>query len=441
MSVLIKNGTLITMNPTREIINTDLLIEGDRIAQIAAIDSSRADTVIDAQGKLVIPGLIQTHIHLCQTLFRGMADDLELLDWLRLRIWPLEAAHDEESLYYCALLACGELLRGGTTSVIDMATLKHTDSVFKAVSLAGVRYLGGKCMMDKGGEDALLVEDRDLSIRESLDLMKKWNGYDNGRIRYAFCPRFVPSCSHELLKQVRMLSEQYKIPVHTHASENRSEIELVEKEHGLRNIKYLDKLELCNDRLILAHCIHLDEEEKNILVKNKVNIAHCPSCNLKLGSGIAAIPDLLKRGGNISIGADGAPANNNLSMFVEMRLAALIQKPWYGASSMSAQTVFEMATLGGARAMGLEQEIGSLEIGKKADIAVVNIENWHCWPVSNANYYAQLVYQVQTQDVDSTIVDGQILMQNGELKSLPKKEIFRRAESCLNNVKKRAGLY
>jgi len=440
MAILIKNGSLVTMNPGREILNADLLIEGDRISKIGKISPEPADEIIDASGKIVIPGLVQTHVHLCQTLFRGMADDLELLDWLRSRIWPLEAAHDEESIFYSALLACGELLRGGTTAIIDMATLKHTNSIFNAVSKAGVRYLGGKCMMDKGGPDALLLEEREQSITESLDLMHKWDGHENGRIRYAFCPRFVPSCSHGLLKTVQELSDQYRIPVHTHASENRSEIELVEKERGMRNIKYLDELGLCNERLILAHCIHLDEEEKNILTARQVNIAHCPSCNLKLGSGIAPIPDLLQRGARVSLGADGAPANNNLSMFIEMRMAALIQKPLHGASCMPAQTVFEMATLGGARAMGLEKEIGSLEIGKKADIAIINIDNWHSWPASAANYYAQLVYQVQTQDVYATIVDGKKLMQNGELTRLSKAEVLKQTESCLQGLKKRAGL-
>lgn len=440
MSILIKNGTLITMNPQREILKADLLIEKDRISRIGKIEPVQADKIIDASDKLIIPGLIQSHIHLCQTLFRGMADDLELLDWLRLKIWPLEAAHDEESIYYSALLACGELLRGGTTAIIDMATINHTEALFNAVSMAGIRYLGGKCMMDQGAPDALLWEDRNKSIRDSLDLMHKWHGRENGRIRYAFCPRFVPSCSQELLTTVKQLSDQYGVPVHTHASENRAEIELVEKERGMRNIKYLDELGLCNERLILAHCIHLDEEEKNILAGQQVNVAHCPSCNLKLGSGIAPIPDLLKRGVPVSIGADGAPDNNNLSMFIEMRMAALIQKPLHGATSMPAQTVFEMATLGGARAMGLEHEIGSLEVGKKADVAIININNWHNWPASAANYYAQLVYQVQTQDVYSTIVDGKILMRDGELSSISKQEVLSRTEICLERVKRRAGI-
>lgn len=439
MSILIKNGTLITMNPTRDIFKGDILIEEDRISKIGSLKSEQAAQIIDASGKLVIPGLVQSHIHLCQTLFRGMADDLELLDWLRLKIWPLEAAHDEESLYYSALLGCGELLRGGTTAIIDMATVHHTDALFNAVSEAGIRYLGGKCMMDQGTPDDLLREDREESIRESLDLMNKWHDREQGRIRYAFCPRFVPSCSQELLKNVQQLSAQYDISVHTHAAENRSEIEWVEKERGMRNIEYLDELGLCNNRLILAHCIHLDENEKIILADRQVNVAHCPSCNLKLGSGIAPIPDLLVRGCQVSIGADGAPDNNNLSMFMEMRMAALIQKPLHGATSMPAPTVFEMATLGGAKAMGLEDEIGSLEIGKKADLAIIDINNWHNSPAGAANYYAQLVYQLHSRDVETTIVDGKVLMNKGELVSISQPEVLAQADASLQRVRRRAG--
>lgn len=441
MSILIKGGTLVTMDPERSILKGDILIAADRISRIGKIDPHQEDQVIDARGMLVIPGLIQSHVHLCQTLFRGMANDLELLDWLNLRIFPLESVHDEESLYYSALLGCAELLRGGTTSIIDMATVNFTDSVFTAANLAGIRYLGGKCMMDQGDKGALkLVEDTSASIQQSLDLMQRWDGKADKRLRYAFCPRFVPSCSHELLVEVGVLSEKYQIPVHTHASENRSEIELVERQRGKRNIIYLDKLGLCSPRLILAHCIHLDDEEQHILARSHANAVHCPSSNLKLASGIAAMPELMKLGVNLSIGADGAPCNDNLSMFMEMRLAALIQKPVHGATSMPAIKVFEMATLGGAKAMGMEKELGSLQIGKKADIAIIDVNKWHAWPGSNADVYGQLVYQVQSQDVYCTIADGQILMLRGELLTIPEEEVKEKSTAARERLGRRVGL-
>lgn len=441
MSILIKDGTLVTMNADRDVVSGDILIEGDRITAIGTLASNSADRVINAQGMLVIPGLIQSHIHLCQTLFRGLANDMELLDWLNHRIFPLEAAHDEESVYYSALLGCAELLRGGTTAIIDMGTVNHTNAIFAGAEKAGIRFLGGKCVMDRGSEgSASLVENTESTLQESVDLLQRWEGKANGRLYYAFCPRFVPACSEELLKQIQALAAQYNVPVHTHASENKNEIELVESQRGRRNVVYLDELGLCNERLILAHCIHLSEGEKLILASTKTNVAHCPSSNLKLASGIADIPGLIKAGAAVSLGADGAPCNDNLNMFMEMRLAALIQKPLHGASSMPAQTVFEMATLGGARAMGKTDELGSLEAGKKADIAIIDLNQWQNWPASGADVYGQLVYQVQARDVYCTIVDGQVLMLEGELLTIAESEVKVKSAESRDRVRMRAGL-
>ncbi|MEA4925421.1 MAG: 5'-deoxyadenosine deaminase [Syntrophomonadaceae bacterium] len=441
MSILIKGGTLVTMNPERDITASDILIEGDLITKIGPISPNRADQVINAQGMLVIPGLVQSHVHLCQALFRGLANDMELLEWLNRRIFPLEAAHDEESLYYSAMLGCAELLRGGTTSIIDMGTVRHTNSIFAAAARAGIRYLGGNCMVDIGSEGSMaLVEPTEAALQKSLDLLQKWDGKAEGRLHYAFCPRFVPACSQELLAQMQALSARYDIPVHTHASENKSEIKLVETQRCRRNVVYLNDLGLCNEKLILAHCIHISGEEKGILASTGTNVAHCPSSNLKLASGIAPIPELINCGAAVSLGADGAPCNDNMSMFMEMRLAALIQKPLHGATSMPAQTVFEMATLGGARAMGRENELGSLEAGKKADLALIDLNQWHIWPLSGADVYGQLVYQVQTRDVCCTIVNGQVLMLEGELLAIDENEVKTKSAESRDRVRKRAGL-
>lgn len=441
MSILIKNGTIVTMNQQRDIFNGDLLINDGHIAKIGNLAEYTADQIIDASKKLVIPGLVQTHVHLCQVLYRGMADDLELLDWLKQRIWPLEGGHDEESLYYSALLGCAELLRGGTTSIIDMGTVHYTDSIFQAVSNSGIRYLGGKCMMDYGNElPESLKDSTDNAVQESLDLMNRWNNRDNARIRYAFCPRFAVSCTDELLREAQKLSTKYAIPVHTHASENRDEIKIVEKERGMRNVLYLDSLGLCNANLILAHCIHLNDEEMQILAQSKTNIVHCPSANLKLASGIAKIPQLIDMEARVSLGADGAPCNNNLNMFMEMRLAALIHKPFNGPTSMPAEKIFAMATLEGAKAMGLENEIGSLEEGKKADMVIVDLDKWHTRPISAASPYAQLVYQATASDVCATIVDGRILVQDGTILGLNSGELKRKIEESLTRVKKRVNL-
>ena len=227
------------------------------------------------------------------------------------------------------------------------------------------------------------------SIQKSVDLLEKWHGKCNGRLSYAFTPRFAVSCTEDLLKQVGELSRQYKVKIHTHASENRGEIKLVEVERKMRNVIYFEHVGLANENLILAHCIWLNDREMDIIKKSQVKVAHCPSCNLKLGSGIAKIPEMINRGIQVSIGADGAPCNNNLDQFTEMRAAQLIQKPIHGPTVMPAWRIFEMATLGGAEAMGLSLETGSLESGKKADLVMVDLRKLHCTPFEGSNIYAQ----------------------------------------------------
>lgn len=439
MSLLIKNGTIVTMNSAREIIEGDIYVEEGTIKAIGASLTYKADKVIDAAGHLVIPGLVQPHIHLCQTLFRGQADDLELLDWLKQKIWPLEAAHDAESIYYSALLGIGELFKSGTTAIVDMATVNHTESNFQAIYDSGMRAVSGKCMMDFGADVPPGLHDTTANaIEESIELLEKWHG--KGLIHYAFTPRFAVSCTEELLTKTVELAEKYQVAIHTHASENKGEIEYVQKLTGLRNIIYLEKLGMTGSNLILAHCIHLDSEEMAILAKSRTNIAHCPSSNLKLGSGVAKIPELLEQGVAVAIAADGAPCNNNLDGFMEMRLAALVQKPFYGSTAMPADKVFELATIGGAKAMGLSNRIGSIEIGKQADIAVVALDELRTTPVFGVNIYTQLVYQVQSSQVVTTIINGQVVMENRRLTTIDEAAVIRQANHAVKRVAKRAGI-
>lgn len=440
MSILIKNGILVTMDRERRILNGNLYIEKDRIVAVGETPET-ADTVIDASGQAVIPGLVQTHVHLCQTLFRGQADDLALLDWLKKRIWPLEGAHDEESIYYSALLGCAEMLLSGTTTILDMETVHHTEAAVKGIEQSGIRCTFGKVMMDAGeGVPPSLREDTEASLAESEELCQKWHGAAGGRLRYAFAPRFVLSCSDKLMREVGELARRYGVLVHTHASENRDEVRLVEELTGKRNVIYLHELGLTGPHVVLAHCIWLDETEKAILATTGTQVAHCPSCNLKLGSGIAPVPELMSRGVNVTIGADGAPCNNNLDMFKEMHLAALIQKPLYGSTAMPAWQVVEMATLGGARALGLEQEIGSLEVGKKADVVIVDLHGLHQTPVDTVDIYSLLVYETRGSDVTWTIVDGKPVVADGQLLTVDAEELRRQCNLALRRVRRRAGL-
>ncbi len=418
--ILIKNGTVVTMNPGREVFAGDVLIEGDHIKKVGTGIQDQADEVIDASGQIVIPGLIQTHIHLTQTLFRGLADDMELLDWLKKRIWPLEAAHSYETNAISAQLGIAELIMGGTSTILDMGTVHHTDAICEAVRDSGYRAFVGKCMMDHGSEvPEGLMEDAGDSLRESERLLKKWHGEAGGRIRYAFAPRFVVSCTEELLLRVRDMAKDYDVMVHSHASENRGEIALVKQERGLRNILYFEKLGMASEKLLLAHCIWLDDEEMRIIADTGIRVLHCPSSNMKLASGIAKVPELLEMGVNLSLAADGAPCNNNLDMFCEMRHAALLQKVrLLSPTALPAHQVFEMATLGGAKALGMADELGSIESGKKADIAIVDLRKPHATPSCNRDPVSMLVYSATASDVQTTIINGNILMRDRKLTTI-----------------------
>lgn len=439
---IIKNAIIVTMNKARQIIKGDVLFEGDRIQRIGDNLEDPGAAVLDATGKVLIPGLIQTHIHLTQTLFRGQADDLELLDWLKERVWPLEGAHTPESNYVSAKLGLAELIKGGTTSIIDMGTVNHTDSIFQAIEESGLRAIAGKCMMDYGrGVPATLMEDTTASINESVRLLKKWHGKANNRIQYAFAPRFVVSCTEALLTRVRDLSREYGVMVHTHASENRGEIDLVRRDRGMENVHYLHHLGLTGEDLILAHCIWLDWEEMKILADTGTKIAHCPNSNLKLASGIAKIPELLEMGAAVSLAADGAPCNNNLDIFQEMRSVALIQKArLLSPTVMKAHQVFELATLGGARVMGREKDLGSIEVGKKADLVLVDLDRIHCSPGEETDIISRLVYSAQASDVDTTIIDGKILMENRKLTTLEERNIINDANRLIHEQIKRGSI-
>lgn len=434
-SILIKHAQIVTMDDNDTILTGDVMIHGDTIIAIAERIDETADQVIDAAGKLLLPGFVQTHIHLCQTLFRGRADDMELLDWLKERIWPLEAAHDEESVYYSALLGIGELIRSGTTTILDMETVHHTASAFRAIEESGIRAIAGKVMMDHGTEvPARLQERTEQSLQESVDLLVTWHGKANGRIGYAFSPRFVVSCTEELLLGVRDLSRQYRVKVHTHAAENRGEIALVERERGMRNVVYLDHLGLASPDLILAHCVWLDETEKEIIRTRGVKVTHCPGSNLKLASGIAEVPDLRGRQIAVGLGADGAPCNNTLDMFQEMRLTALIQKPAEGPTAMDARTVLRMATRGGAEVLGLKEQIGSIEPGKKADLILLDLDEFHSYPSYDVDPYSRIVYSAGRSDVDTVIIDGRLVMQGKRLLTLDKTGILREADRSIRRL-------
>ena len=415
------------MDNRNSIVRGDLLIRDRRIAAIGG-GGQTADTVIDADGCAVIPGFVQTHIHLCQTIFRGAADDLALIDWLKQRVWPMEAAHSATSIKASASLGIAELIKGGTTCALTMETVNHTAEVFKVVEQSGFRATVGKCMMDKGDEVPRALQEQTAdSIDESLALLEEWHGKADGRIRYCFAPRFAVSCTRELLEKVARLARARGVMIHTHASENTTECRMVEEETGLRNITYLDSLGLTGRHVALAHCVHLSDEEIEILKTTQTNVAHCPSSNLKLGSGIAPIVKLLEQGISVSLGADGAACNNRLDMFTEMRTAALLQKALHGPEVMPANQALRMATIDGAAALGLAAEIGSIEAGKRADLALVRLDRLHSTPVEDV--VSAVVYSSQPDDVDTVLIDGEFVLRDRKLLTIDEKDTLVTARS------------
>ena len=428
------------MNDRYDIIEGDVSIVGGRVAAIAPNITAPHDRVIDARGGYVLPGLIQTHIHLCQTLFRGFADDLPLMDWLRRRVWPMEAAHTPATLRASTRLSTTELLASGTTSVLTMETVHDTDVVFEAVAESGLRATIGKCMMDFDAQvPARLQENTQQSLDESLAIRKRWHGAADDRLHAAFAPRFAVSCSRDLLETVAGLSDQHHALVHTHAAESRDEIAIVrEISGGLTNLAYLASLKLASPRLCTAHCVWADEADQQLLAERDVKVMHCPGSNLKLGSGIAPVVEMRARGITVSLGADGAACNNRLDMFEEMRLAAILQAMRKAPGLLPARDVLWMATRAGARTLGREDEIGSLEVGKRADVIVVDRDRPHLVP--GPDPYSTLVYAARGHDVRTTIVDGKVLVDDFEPVRVDRTEVAAEARAAARELATRAGI-
>jgi 5-methylthioadenosine/S-adenosylhomocysteine deaminase len=435
-STLIRNGTIVTMNPAREILIGDIYVENGRFVEIPSTRQG-ADRVIDAQGKLVLPGFVQIHVHLNQTLFRGLADDMDVVDWLKKRIWPFEQAHTPDSLYATARLSIAELIRGGTTTAMTMESLNFTEAAFQAADEMGFRAVIGNAMMDRqevGTE--MLGEGTEVALSKSLSLLERFDKSGEGRLHYAFCPRGTRNATDELWRSVGQLAREKQVLIHTHAAENKAQTERLAKLGG-HEVLYLNDMGVLGPNLVIAHAIWLTPEEHALLAQNGVSVAHCPSANLKLASGVAPIPEMMEKGINVALGADGAPCNNNLDAFTEMRLAALIHKPRGGPRSMSAEKVLEMLTINGAKAAGLADEVGSLEQGKRADLIILNRDVLHAWPSLAANPISQVVYEHHACDVETVMIDGRLLLNQGQFTEWDEQEILREAQEQLSKLLER----
>jgi 5-methylthioadenosine/S-adenosylhomocysteine deaminase len=439
-SVLFRNATIVAMDDRLTVAEGSVSVRDGVIAAVGLVPETPHDAEIDARGGYLLPGFIQTHVHLCQTLFRGFADDMPLLDWLRRRVWPMEAAHSSSTLRASVRLGAAELLCTGTTTVLTMETVHDTDVVFEALAEFGLRATVGKCMMDSDREvPRRLQEQTQASIDESLALMKRWHGAANGRLRAAFAPRFAVSCSRELLEAVGALAHAESALVHTHASENRDEVEVVRRlSGGFSNLEYLADTGLATDRLCAAHCVWVTDAEQALLAERGVKVLHCPGSNLKLGSGIAPVPEMRARGISVSLGADGAACNNRLDMFDEMRLAATLQAVRKAPGALPARDVVWMATREGARALGLEAEIGSIEVGKRADLLLIDRDRPSLCPSVDA--WSAIVYSARGSDVRTVVVDGEVLVHDFTLTRQDAAEIAGTARAAATQLAQRAGL-
>jgi 5-methylthioadenosine/S-adenosylhomocysteine deaminase len=433
--MLIKNALLWPAADRDVIENGSLLIRDGRIVRIGRF-TYRADVEIDAGGALVMPGFIQTHIHLCQTIFRGIAEDMPLLPWLRNYIWPMEAAHDPASLRASALLACAEMISSGTTAFMSMETTRHTQTVFEAVDEAGLAGVICHCLMDESGGYEPIAEPTDDALAYCDVLLDEWGDHD--RLELGVAPRFALSCTSENMRKASDYARARGLLLHTHASEQRAEVDLVRERTGLYNIDYLNTVGLSGPDVCLAHCVHTQPHERDLLVETDTRILHCPSANLKLASGIAPIPEYLDLGLTVSMGADGTPCNNRMDQFMEMREAGLIQKPRLGAEALPARAVVNMATLAGAKTIRRDHEMGSLEEGKRANLILVDQDSFHVLPSSDIA--ANVVYGHVSSDVLMTMVDGRILYEAGTFTTIDDEALRDEVKTQRRALMKRAGL-
>ncbi len=427
-TILIKNALI--LNPNNfENKKQSLLIKDDLIAEISdEIDESNVGKIIDAEGKILLPGLINTHTHLSMTLFRGLADDLSLDSWLNDHIWPMEANLNGDYCYIGALLGAIELIKSGTTTFSDMYF--YMEDVARAVDDAGIR-----AVLSYGMIDFTDAEKREAEIKENMALYNACNGMADGRIKVFFGPHSPYTASEELLVKVRELADEYNMGIHIHVSETQKEINDSLDEKGLRPFEYLEKIGLLGPDVVAAHCVWLSDEEIEIIKKHDVKVSHNPCSNMKLASGVAPVSKLIEKGICVSIGTDGASSNNNLDLIEELKTASLLQKvSTLDPKVLNSDESIEMATIKGAEALGLSDEIGSIEVGKKADIILIDTNAANMTPDSSS-LSSNVIYSANGSNVDTTICNGKILMENKKLTALDEDEIYAKARQAIKELK------
>ncbi|HYN22335.1 MAG TPA: amidohydrolase family protein [Thermoanaerobaculia bacterium] len=442
--LLLRGGTVLTLDEQATVLpGADVLIEDGRIQHVGVFPALPPDTrILDVADCLVLPGLIQGHLHLGQTFFRGLAEGRRLLAWLRERIWPLEAAHDDESAYWCGMLGAAECLLSGTTTIQDIGIGPGSLGLLRAIADSGLRAFAGPCLMDSGETlpDALRGEtDRVLADAEALG--RVFEGSHGERLRFALNPRFILTCSDPLWEGIRDLSLKYGWPVHTHALEQQDETQAVRQLKGGRDeVEYFADQGLLAADLRLAHGVWLTAGHLEKARAARWSVVHCPSSNLKLGSGIADLVGIRRAGVPVGLGTDGAACSNHLDNLEEVRLAALLQKVKHGPESFSGLDALRLATSEGSRALGLQDVIGTVEPGKIADLLVLSRARPELWAAPQVDPHDLVAFGASRNAVRHVLVGGKLLVEEGRLTGLDLGEVRSQADRALAALIRRSGL-
>ena len=425
MNLLIKNATVVL--PDGQTKTANIAVEGSKILAIGEAPADFiAEQTIDAKDMLAIPGFVNAHTHASMTLLRSYADDMELMTWLNDHIWPVEAKMISNDIYWGAALAAVEMIQSGTTTFADMYG-PFMERVADVVTESGMRGVLSRGIIG-------VAPDGEKKLEENISLYEDYNGAANGRIKVMFGPHAPYTCPPDFLKKVAAAAQRLGAEVHIHMNETKAEIEQITKQYGKRPFEYVEDTGLFESPTLAAHCVHLSDDEIAIIKKHHIRVAHNPGSNMKLASGIAPVPRLLKEGVTVALGTDGTSSNNNLDMLQEVQLAALLHKVnEYDPLAVPAFEALKMGTEYGAKAVGLDG-IGRIAPGAKADIVLVSMK-CAAW-VPRFNEVSLLVYSGNAADVDTVICDGKVLMQHRELLTLDEEKIKYEAQKCAERLTK-----
>ena len=425
MKILIENCNLISVSEHRERYeeNIDILIENDIIKKIERnIIEENCDKIINADGKIVMPGLINTHAHIPMSIFRDTLDGYGLQEWLNDKIWPMEEKLTEDDIYYATLLSCIEMIKTGTTTFNDQYFM--TDSIIKAAIETGMRGHTTRTLTDITG-------DLNAKLIELEEIINKYNNKNNIKINIGVHGLYT--CSKECVEKAVELAKKYNSYIHMHFAENSKELEDIKKMQNTDSPISLLKEYFNGMNIVLAHCVKIKKDEIAKLKEINANVAHCPISNLKLGCGIAPVSEYIKNGVNVSLGTDGQGSGNNLNMFQVMAYTGLLQK---GINEdpklLPAYEIIKMATINGAKSLNEEKEIGSIEENKKADLIILDLENELTQPLNDI--FSNIVYNVNASNVITTIINGKIVMENGKTIGINEKEIFKKSKNIIDRI-------